>query len=141
MSRPGPYRLVVLRHGQSEWNAAGLFTGWENAHLTAQGEEEAARAGSLLAEHATAARWSTNWGPDMRPDAMGGQYLDPHAASVGSVLSALSRWSVLAWRGSPGDGGNSPAVLPDDQDRPVSEVDNLMRRTAQDETSQVAATA
>src|ERR1700722_19511038 len=51
MSRPGPYRLVVLRHGQSEWNAAGLFTGWANAHLTAHGELEAARAGTLLAEH------------------------------------------------------------------------------------------
>ena len=51
MSRPAPYRLVVLRHGQSEWNAAGLFTGWENAHLTAHGELEAARAGTLLAEH------------------------------------------------------------------------------------------
>ena len=41
----------MLRHGQSEWNAAGLFTGWENAHLTAHGELEAARAGTLLAEH------------------------------------------------------------------------------------------
>ena len=28
-------RLVLLRHGQSEWNAAGVFTGWENASLTA----------------------------------------------------------------------------------------------------------
>ena len=46
-----PYRLVVLRHGQSEWNAAGVFAGWENAHLTAQGEREATRAGALLAEH------------------------------------------------------------------------------------------
>jgi 2,3-bisphosphoglycerate-dependent phosphoglycerate mutase len=46
-----PYRLVVLRHGQSEWNAAGVFTGWANAHLTARGEMEAARAGALLAEH------------------------------------------------------------------------------------------
>jgi len=45
----GPVRLVLLRHGQSEWNAAGVFTGWENAHLTAHGECEAARAGSLLA--------------------------------------------------------------------------------------------
>jgi 2,3-bisphosphoglycerate-dependent phosphoglycerate mutase len=45
------YRLVVLRHGQSEWNAAAIFTGWENAPLSAAGEEEAARAGSLLAEH------------------------------------------------------------------------------------------
>ncbi len=51
MSRPASYRLIVLRHGQSEWNAAGLFTGWENAHLTAHGELEAARAGMLLAEH------------------------------------------------------------------------------------------
>jgi 2,3-bisphosphoglycerate-dependent phosphoglycerate mutase len=48
---PAPYRLVVLRHGQSERNAAGVFTGWGNARLTAQGEREAARAGSLLAEH------------------------------------------------------------------------------------------
>ena len=47
----GRFRLVVLRHGQSEWNAAGIFTGWENAYLTATGEEEATRAGTLLAEH------------------------------------------------------------------------------------------
>jgi 2,3-bisphosphoglycerate-dependent phosphoglycerate mutase len=46
-----PYCLIVLRHGQSEWNAAGLFTGWENAHLTGQGELEAVRAGALLAAH------------------------------------------------------------------------------------------
>jgi 2,3-bisphosphoglycerate-dependent phosphoglycerate mutase len=43
-------RLIVLRHGQSEWNAAGVFTGWANARLTACGEEEAGRAGTLLAE-------------------------------------------------------------------------------------------
>ena len=46
-----PYRLVILRHGQSEWNAAGVFTGWENAHLTTRGELEAVRAGALLAAH------------------------------------------------------------------------------------------
>ena len=46
-----PLRLVLLRHGQSEWNAAGIFAGWENAHLTSHGEAEAARAGSMLAEH------------------------------------------------------------------------------------------
>ena len=52
MNKDGfPFRLVVLRHGQSEWNAAGLFAGWEDAHLTTQGELQAARAGSLLAEH------------------------------------------------------------------------------------------
>jgi 2,3-bisphosphoglycerate-dependent phosphoglycerate mutase len=50
-TRGFPYRLVVLRHGQSEWNAAGVFTGWENARLTARGELEATHAGALLAEH------------------------------------------------------------------------------------------
>ena len=50
-SMSGRVHLVLLRHGQSEWNAAGIFTGWENAHLTAVGEEEATRAGTLLAEH------------------------------------------------------------------------------------------
>jgi len=44
-------RLILLRHGQSEWNAAGIFTGWENAHLTAAGEDEARQAGTLLAVH------------------------------------------------------------------------------------------
>jgi 2,3-bisphosphoglycerate-dependent phosphoglycerate mutase len=51
MNGPGTYRLVVLRHGQSEWNAAGRFTGWANAELTVDGEREAARAGALLAPH------------------------------------------------------------------------------------------
>jgi 2,3-bisphosphoglycerate-dependent phosphoglycerate mutase len=46
-----PYRLIVLRHGQSEWNAAGVFTGWANAYLTGHGEDEAVRAGVLLATH------------------------------------------------------------------------------------------
>jgi 2,3-bisphosphoglycerate-dependent phosphoglycerate mutase len=43
------YRLVLLRHGQSEWNARNLFTGWANPGLTAAGEREAVRAGHLLA--------------------------------------------------------------------------------------------
>ncbi len=33
--------LVLLRHGQSEWNAKNLFTGWVDVELTAKGEEEA----------------------------------------------------------------------------------------------------
>lgn len=42
--------LVLLRHGQSEWNAANLFTGWWDAGLTGLGEAEAVRAGELLAD-------------------------------------------------------------------------------------------
>jgi len=42
--------LILLRHGQSEWNALNLFTGWEDVELTEQGKAEAAEAGRLLAE-------------------------------------------------------------------------------------------
>jgi 2,3-bisphosphoglycerate-dependent phosphoglycerate mutase len=45
-----PYTLVLLRHGESEWNAKNLFTGWVDVPLTDKGREEAARAGSLIAE-------------------------------------------------------------------------------------------
>ena len=40
--------LILLRHGQSEWNVANLFTGWHDVDLTAQGEAEARQAGILL---------------------------------------------------------------------------------------------
>src|SRR5262249_10301831 len=43
--------LVMLRHGESEWNAKNLFTGWVDVDLTAQGEAEARRGGDLLREH------------------------------------------------------------------------------------------
>jgi 2,3-bisphosphoglycerate-dependent phosphoglycerate mutase len=44
------YRLVLLRHGESAWNAKNLFTGWVDVDLTAQGEEEAIRGGRLLTD-------------------------------------------------------------------------------------------
>jgi 2,3-bisphosphoglycerate-dependent phosphoglycerate mutase len=44
------YELILLRHGESEWNAKNLFTGWVDVHLSATGEAEAARGGKLLAE-------------------------------------------------------------------------------------------
>jgi 2,3-bisphosphoglycerate-dependent phosphoglycerate mutase len=44
------YRLVLLRHGESEWNKANLFTGWYDADLTPAGEAEAVQGGRLLAE-------------------------------------------------------------------------------------------
>jgi 2,3-bisphosphoglycerate-dependent phosphoglycerate mutase len=39
---------VLLRHGESEWNAKNLFTGWVDVDLSAQGEDEARRGGDLL---------------------------------------------------------------------------------------------
>ncbi len=50
MSASG-YRLVLLRHGESEWNATNQFTGWVNVALTAAGEQQAVRAGEVLASH------------------------------------------------------------------------------------------
>ncbi|MBE7187473.1 phosphoglyceromutase [Jatrophihabitans endophyticus] len=49
-------KLVLLRHGESDWNRKNLFTGWVDVDLTAAGEDEARRGGELLVEH------------DLRPD-------------------------------------------------------------------------
>ena len=43
-------KLILLRHGQSDWNAKNLFTGWVDVALSSQGEAEAKRAGELLKE-------------------------------------------------------------------------------------------
>jgi 2,3-bisphosphoglycerate-dependent phosphoglycerate mutase len=45
-----PGTLILLRHGESEWNAKNLFTGWVDVGLTDNGLVEAARAGELLTE-------------------------------------------------------------------------------------------
>jgi len=44
------YTLVLLRHGESEWNAKNLFTGWVDVALTDKGRAEAVRGGELLVE-------------------------------------------------------------------------------------------
>ncbi len=41
-------KLVMVRHGQSQWNLENRFTGWVDVPLTAQGEAEARRAGEHL---------------------------------------------------------------------------------------------
>jgi 2,3-bisphosphoglycerate-dependent phosphoglycerate mutase len=52
----GAYRLVLLRHGESEWNAKNLFTGWVDVDLSDKGRAEAENGGRLVAER------------DIRPD-------------------------------------------------------------------------
>jgi len=42
------HKLVLLRHGQSTWNLENRFTGWTDIELTAEGRQEAHRAGGLL---------------------------------------------------------------------------------------------
>ena len=42
------YKLVLLRHGESEWNLENRFTGWTDVDLTKKGEMEARLSGQLL---------------------------------------------------------------------------------------------
>ena len=42
-------RLILLRHGQSQWNLDNRFTGWVDVDLTAEGEAQARRAGEQIA--------------------------------------------------------------------------------------------
>ncbi len=44
------YKLVLIRHGQSEWNLKNRFTGWTDVGLTEQGKAEAKNGGTLLKE-------------------------------------------------------------------------------------------
>jgi 2,3-bisphosphoglycerate-dependent phosphoglycerate mutase len=45
---PVAHTLVLLRHGESEWNLANLFTGWVDVDLTDKGRAEAQRGGALM---------------------------------------------------------------------------------------------
>lgn len=42
------YTLILLRHGESQWNALNLFTGWVDVDLSEKGEAEAARGGDMM---------------------------------------------------------------------------------------------
>jgi 2,3-bisphosphoglycerate-dependent phosphoglycerate mutase len=44
------YRLVLIRHGESEWNKENRFTGWKDVDLSEKGRQEAKTAGLVLAE-------------------------------------------------------------------------------------------
>ena len=47
---PKEYNLILLRHGESEWNALNLFTGWVDVDLSEKGIKEATRGGQLIKE-------------------------------------------------------------------------------------------
>lgn len=48
MTKAADFQLVLLRHGESDWNKRNLFTGWRDVALTEQGEKEAREAGRTL---------------------------------------------------------------------------------------------
>jgi 2,3-bisphosphoglycerate-dependent phosphoglycerate mutase len=84
-----PLRLLLLRHGESVWNARGLFTGWVDVGLSERGSSEAARAGALLAEHS------------LRPDVVHTSVLGRAIRTAELALEAAERQWILvrrSWR-------------------------------------------
>jgi 2,3-bisphosphoglycerate-dependent phosphoglycerate mutase len=81
--------LILLRHGQSEWNMLNRFTGWVDVRLTEQGESEAKRAGELLV------------GADMLPDVLFTSVLTRAIQTAHLALSTADRlWIPVSrsWR-------------------------------------------
>jgi 2,3-bisphosphoglycerate-dependent phosphoglycerate mutase len=73
--------LVLLRHGESVWNAEGLFTGWVDVGLSEQGLAEAEHAGKLLA------------GSGLRPDVVHTSVLTRAIQTANATLAAAD----LTW--------------------------------------------
>jgi 2,3-bisphosphoglycerate-dependent phosphoglycerate mutase len=81
--------LVLLRHGESQWNAKNLFTGWVDVGLTEKGLGEAVRAGELLAEQ------------DLLPDILHTSVLKRAIATAGNCIGTCDRqWIQVrrSWR-------------------------------------------
>jgi 2,3-bisphosphoglycerate-dependent phosphoglycerate mutase len=82
-------RLVLLRHGESEWNAANLFTGWVDVGLTEKGLAEAVRAGELLGQ------------AGLLPDVLHTSVLKRAIATAGNAVARCDRqWIQVrrSWR-------------------------------------------
>ena len=81
--------LVLLRHGESDWNQKNLFTGWVDVDLTAKGEAEGRRGGELLVEH------------DLTPDVVHTSLLRRAIRTANIALDAADRhWIPVrrSWR-------------------------------------------
>ncbi|MDA8369235.1 MAG: phosphoglyceromutase [Nocardiopsaceae bacterium] len=81
--------LVLLRHGESVWNAEGLFTGWVDVDLSTKGEEEARKGGELLLN------------ADLRPDIVHTSVLKRAIRTAEIALSAADlHWLPVhrSWR-------------------------------------------
>ena len=83
------YTLVLLRHGESDWNARNLFTGWVDVPLTEKGEAEAVRGGTLMRE------------ADLHPDVVHTSLLRRAINTAGLALDTADRhWIPVkrSWR-------------------------------------------
>ena len=90
------YTLVLLRHGESDWNAKNLFTGWVDVPLSDKGRAEAETGGRLLA------------GEGLLPDVV-------HTSLLRRAISTASWVPLSGWirpnttRSSPPAGSNGSA--------------------------------
>jgi 2,3-bisphosphoglycerate-dependent phosphoglycerate mutase len=83
------YKLILLRHGESEWNAKNLFTGWVDVELSEKGLLEAARGGQLLKE------------ADLLPDVLHTSLLKRAINTADIALTNCGRTGILtkrSWR-------------------------------------------
>ncbi|MEE1221320.1 MAG: 2,3-diphosphoglycerate-dependent phosphoglycerate mutase [Bacteroidales bacterium] len=71
-------KLILVRHGQSEWNLKNLFTGWTDVDLTAQGVEEAYKAGIAIKEEG------------LRPQVCFTSYLKRAIKTLNGILDAMN---------------------------------------------------
>jgi 2,3-bisphosphoglycerate-dependent phosphoglycerate mutase len=78
--------LVLLRHGESTWNAEGLFTGWVDVGLSDKGRDEAVNAGRMLADEALA------------PDVVHTSLLKRAIHTANIALEVLDRDWIPVWR-------------------------------------------
>ena len=54
-------KLVLLRHGESQWNLENRFTGWTDVDLSEQGIEEAKEAGKVLKENGLLEKYNVKY--------------------------------------------------------------------------------
>jgi 2,3-bisphosphoglycerate-dependent phosphoglycerate mutase len=73
--------LILLRHGESEWNSKGLFTGWVDVGLAEKGRQEAAAAGRMVAD------------AGLRPDVVHTSVLTRAISTANTALEAAG----LSW--------------------------------------------
>lgn len=84
-----PYKLILLRHGHSDWNEKNLFTGWVDVDLAPQGLDEASRGADLLRD------------AGLRPDVLHTSLLRRAIRTAQIVLDGIDRhWIPVrrSWR-------------------------------------------
>ena len=126
-------KLILVRHGQSEWNLKNLFTGWTDVDLTAQGVEEAYKAGIAIKEEGLAPQvcFTSYLKRAIKTlngilDAMNMDYLpveksygDLQGKNKAEATEKFGAEQVLLWRRS--FDVQSPALEPNDERSPYTD--------------------